>query len=145
MSTLLTRLMRLAENNPAQPLSEKAKKILTKIALPQKINAETINKYIRKAHRTGAWRNLKQENKALLIALRKWKNTIKSRTLTTILHKILLQIELHTLRGQALYYGIIIALKNSIHKLKELIKNTTRLLVIGISYLNSPPMYRIYG
>ena len=144
MSTQLITITELAQSNQAQPLSSKAKRILAKIILPKKINGETISKYIKKAYRTGAWRNLEREARALLILLRRW-GTIKSHTLKNVLHRILLEIELHTLKGQALYYGIILAMKNPIYKLHELLRNTTKLLIMGIFYLNNPPVYRIYG
>lgn len=144
MSTLLTRIMELAERDPAQPVSERAKQLLARIALPKRLDGEAIIKYIRRAHRTGAWRGLSQEARALLTALRGW-GPIRSPTLKAVLRRILTQIELHTLRGQALYYGIIIAIKNPLYRLGELLKNTTRLLVIGISYLNNPPTLRVYG
>ncbi|RLG79468.1 MAG: hypothetical protein DRO13_06010 [Thermoprotei archaeon] len=70
---------------------------------------------------------------------------IKSPTLKSILYKIFLEIELYTLRGKALFYGIILAMKNTIYKLQEVLKDYSKLLTLGIFYLNNPPMYRIYG
>ena len=44
-----------------------------------------------------------------------------------------------------MFYGIILAMKSTVYKLHELLKDVARLLTIGIFYLNSPPMYRVYG
>ena len=125
-------------------LAERAKEILAKIILPEKISGSIVEKYIRKAMRLGVWRRLPLETRALLCILRKWKS-IRSPILTSILHGIFLEIELCTLRGKALFYGIILALKNPLNKLLELLRKPVQLLVAGLSYLNNPPIYRVHG
>jgi len=114
--------------------------LLAKLLLPGEVSGKIVDKYIRKALRTNSWRTLKPENRALLLALRKWRS-IKSPTLKSILYRVFLEIELHTLRGKALLYGIIPAMKNYMHRLEEILRDTAKLLVIGISYLSNPPIY----
>ena len=144
MTILEAGLAELAGEELGQQITEKAKELLAQIILPQEITRQTIEKYIRKAIQIRAWHHLKRLDKAILTLTRKLPK-IKSPTLKTILQKILLQIELHTTRGKALFYGIIISMRNTMHKLHELLKNIPRLLTIGLFYLNNPPIYRIYG
>ena len=134
----------LMEEGLGQQITCRAKELLAQIILPKKITSQVIEKYIRKAFRVHAWPQLKRMEKALLILTRRL-SMIRSPILKSILHKIFLEIELHTIRGKALFYGIIISMKNTMHKLHELLKNTSRLLTIGLFYLNNPMHYRIYG
>ncbi|MGC9069556.1 MAG: hypothetical protein ACP5IZ_11390 [Thermoprotei archaeon] len=122
-----------------------AKRLLARVTIPTTINKDAIRKYIKKALRTKTWKTLKPENRALLIALLKWGGEIKSRLLKKILQEILLEIELHTLRGKAIFYGFLISIKKKLFPLKELLQNISRTIVIGISYLNNPPICRPYN
>jgi len=144
MSTLMAGLAELAGEGPGQHVVLKAKELLTKILLPKKVTGNIVDRYVKKALRIGAWRDLKQENRAILIVARKW-GVIKSATLKSILYRIFLEIELHTIRGKALFYGIILTMKSTIYKLHEALRDAQKLLTIGILYLNNPPIYRIYG
>ena len=144
MTILEAGLAELAGEGLGQQITKEAKELLAQIILPQEITRQTIEKYIRKAIQIHAWHHLKRLDKAILTLTRKLPK-IKSPTLKTILQKIFLQIELHTTRGKALFYGIIISMRNTMHKLHELLKNIPRLLTIGLFYLNNPPIYRIYG
>ena len=105
---------------------------------------QVIEKYIRKAFQIRAWHHLTRLDKSILILTRKLPR-IKSPVLKTVLKKILLKIELHTIRGKAILYGIIISMHKTINKLQELLKNISLLLTIGLFYLNNPTIYRIYG
>lgn len=122
-----------------------AKKLLGRITIPTKINKDVIKKYIKKAQRTKAWKTLKPENRALLIALLRWGGEVKSILLKKILEEIFIEIELHTLRGKAILYGFLLSMKKKLFPLKELLQNISRAIVIGISYLNNPPTCRPYG
>lgn len=144
MTTLMAGLAELAGEGPGQHVVLKAKELLTKILLPKKVTGNVVDRYVRKALRIGAWRDLKQENRAILIVARKW-GVIKSAILKSILYRIFLEIELHTIRGKALFYGIILTMKSTIYKLHEALRDVQKLLTIGILYLNNPPIYRIYG
>jgi len=144
MTTLMAGLAELAGEGPGQHVVLKAKELLTKILLPKKVTGNIVDRYVKKALRTGAWRSLKQENRAILIVARKW-GVIKSPILKSILYRIFLEIELHTIRGKALFYGIILTIKGTIYRLHELLKDLSKLLALGLFYLNNPPMYRIYG
>ena len=123
----------------------RAKELLAKIVIPKEITSKVIDRYIRKALRSNAWKFLSKESKALLHLARKLVRVVKSPTLKLVLTKIFLEIELHTVKGKALFYGIILSMKKLVSKLQELVENVQALLAIGISYLNNPPTYRIYG
>jgi len=144
MSLLIARLAEVGMETIGGSIADRAKDLLAKLLLPREISGKIIDRYIRKALRTNSWRALKPENRALLLALRRWRS-IKSPTLKSILYRVFLEIELHTLRGKALFYGIILAMKNYIHRLEEILRDMAKLLAIGISYLNNPPIYRVYG
>jgi len=144
MSLLVARLAEVGMEIIGGSIVDGAKDLLAKLLLPREISGKIVDRYIRKALRTNSWRVLRLENRALLLALRRWRS-IKSPTLKSILYRVFLEIELHTLRGKALFYGIIIAMKNYIHRLEEILRDMAKLLAIGISYLNNPPMYRVYG
>jgi len=122
-----------------------AKKLLARITLPTTINKDVIKKYIKKSLRTKVWRTLKPEQRALLIALLRWGGEIKSTLLKKILEEIFLEIELHTLRGKAIFYGLLLCMKKKLFPLTELLQNISRAIVIGISYLNNPLTCRPYG
>ena len=124
---------------------EHAKKVLLKLFIPSKISRSVIEKFFRKALRTGIWKSLKPEQKALILALRIWRREVKSRKLTEIVKGIFLEIELSTFRGKAFLYGIAITIKNRTGILKNIFKNIGYILATGIMYLNNPPMYRVYG
>ena len=141
----LTIISELAEKDLDKHTFSRAIEVLSRIVLPKEITGEMIERYFRKALRTGAWSSLPQESRALIYILRRWKGRIKSHTLKSILKNIFLKIELSTFRGKALLYGIIQAMKNPIYKLGELLQNTKRILTLGIFYLNNSLTYRIYG
>ncbi|MEM1831002.1 MAG: hypothetical protein QXJ97_05675, partial [Desulfurococcaceae archaeon] len=101
--------------------------------------------YVRKAIRTGAWRSLKPESRALLLALRSWRKPVKSRVLRSILLRILVEIELYTTRGKALFYGILEAMRKARELLVDLPGNISRIIVLGIQYMNLPLIYRVHG
>jgi len=124
---------------------EHAKKVLLKLFIPSKISRSVIEKFFRKALRTGIWKSLKPEQKALILALRIWRREVKARKLTEIVKGIFLEIELSTFRGKAFLYGIAITIKNRIGILKNIFKNIGYILATGIMYLNNPPIYRVYG
>jgi len=141
---LMARLAELFEKELEQSVVYKAKEILAKMIIPKKVTGEVVSRHIRKAIRIGAWRYLQQESRVLLIVARRWR-MIKSPILRSVLYRIFLEIELFTFRGKALFYEIIISMKNSLYKLYELVKAYSKLLTIGILYLNNPPMYIVYG
>ena len=127
-----------------EPILPKAKELLTLILIPQRINSHIITYYLRKALRVGAWRGLSKEARALLIvASRVGLRMVRSQILREILRRILLEIELHTLKGKALLYGILIQLRRGVSKLVDMLGELTKILCIGISYLNNPPAYRV--
>jgi hypothetical protein len=126
-------------------LVEKAKEVLLSIVAPDNISRAVVEKLFRKALRVGAWSSLKPEQKALILALRKWRGVVRSRNLLEVVKRIFLEVELFTFRGRALLYGVAIAIKNGVNVAKDVLNNTGYILATGIMYLNNPPMLRVYG
>jgi hypothetical protein len=126
-------------------LVEKAKEVLLSIVAPDNISRAVVEKLFRKALRVGAWSPLKPEQKALILALRKWRGVVRSRNLLEVVKRIFLEVELFTFRGRALLYGVAIAIKNGVNVAKDVLNNTGYILATGIMYLNNPPMFRVYG
>uniref|UniRef100_A0A7C4BCJ8 Uncharacterized protein n=1 Tax=Ignisphaera aggregans TaxID=334771 RepID=A0A7C4BCJ8_9CREN len=126
-------------------LVEKAKEVLLSIVAPDNISRAVVEKLFRKALRVGAWSSLKPEQKALILALRKWRGGVRSRNLLEVVKRIFLEVELFTFRGRALLYGVAIAIKNGVNVAKDVLNNTGYILATGIMYLNNPPMLRVYG
>ena len=123
---------------------ENAKELASTLLLPQRITGTLIARYIRKAIQTRAWHHLPRVSRALLYLARRL-TVAKSPVLVEILRRILMEIELYTIRGQAILYGIIIAMKKAPSLLKNLTENRGIILYLGISYINNPPYLRIYG
>ena len=143
MTTLMAHLVD-AMDGVSEPVLFRARELLTLILIPQRINSHVINYYLRKALRVGAWRGLSREARALLIvASRVGLKSVRSQILREVLRRIFLEIELHTLKGKALLYGILIQLRRGVSKLVDMLGELTKILCIGISYLNNPPAYRV--
>jgi len=119
--------------------------LLKKLLLPKEITRMIIRKYIRKAINNHSWYKLRPEEKILLKLASKIVVKVKSPALKKVLENIFIKIEFASIKAQALYYGIIITLTNPLNKIKETLNNIKQLLYLGISYLNNPPWYKIYG
>lgn len=104
-----------------------------------------VDRYIRRAIRNGVWGNLGLSTRVLLVALRKWSGVVKSPTLRRILVEIYVEIELYTTRGRALFYGILIAMNRAHGLLYDISSNLTKIMVMGLQYVNLPRIHRIYG
>ena len=65
--------------------------------------------------------------------------------LRRVLERIFLEIELSTLRGRALFAGIIAVLEKGVLRARDILGSLGRVLVIGLSLLNSPPIYGVRG
>jgi len=140
------RLAEMSSKGLGDRLVEHVKSLMTKIITPSFDSAgSTVKTYIRKAVRTGAWRSLKPESRALLLALRSWKRSVKSPVLRSILTRIFVEIELHTTRGKAIFYGILEAMREAREVLSDLSRNLSKIISMGIQYMNLPPLYRIHG
>jgi len=137
-------MMMLSQINNREKVDDKIKETLTKILLPKQITQTHLRKYIRKALANRSWYLLTQLERSLLWLTSKIVPTIKSPILKKIVQQILLKIELTTTKGKALYYGILLLLKKA-KKIEETVKNLVETLYIGLSYINNPPTYRIYG
>ncbi len=142
--TLLATALAKGREALKESLSENIlKTAFSELALPETITGEVIGKYVRKAMRTGVWRTLPREAKALLLVASKVIKTVKSHVLYEILRELLIRIELSTLKGKALYYGLIILARKLGSITKALKEGYLALLYTGISYLNNPPMFKI--
>jgi len=133
----------LATPTPAN-VGPEALEVFNRIALPEHITGELISRYVRRAIRLGIWRRLKPESRALLLVARRFA-VLRSPVVTSVVRRLLLDIETHTLRGRALLYGIAIALREPLLRLAGVLEDVVKLLVLGISYLNNPPVFRVYG
>ena len=127
-----------------EDLDKKIKSKLTMILLPSEITGNYMRKYIRKALANRSWHILTKLERSLLWLTSKIVPTVKSPTLRKIIQQILLKIELATTKGKALYYGILILIKK-LKRIEEIVQNLVETLYIGLSYINNPPTYRIYG
>lgn len=149
MTTLLAGLASAAGEGPGLEALEAAKQLVADLLIPRRVSGRVVERYFRKAVRTGASRSLPRESMALLYILRRWSRRIVSTQLLAVLRRIFLEIELHTIRGRALLYGAVLAMKSPHHMIPGLLENAWRhvaqLIYMGISYLNNPPMYRVYG
>ncbi len=117
--------------------------MVKKILVSKPLTRSVLEKSFRRAHRTGAWRRMNPLKRSLLYVAKKTVDIVKSKILESILEEIILEIELTTLRGRALYYGIIIALRKTFNLGKNILEDLKTLLYLGISYLSNPPIYRI--
>lgn len=143
MSLLESILARSVEGRLQLHIDQSIIEKFSDLVIPKTITGKIIENYIRRAIRKGIWRSLRVEERALLIIARRW-STIRSPILGQILRRIFAEIEVQTLRGRAILYGIFIALKSGLLT-RDFLGSISKLLVIGISYLNSPPIYRCYG
>ena len=143
-TTELYAMMIISNTEEKNKLDEKIKETLTKILLPKRITQAYLRKYIRKALANKSWHLLTKLERSLLWLTSKIVSTVKSPILKKIIQQILLKIELATTKGKALYYGILILIKK-LRKIEEIVQNLTYTLYTGLSYINNPPTYRIYG
>ena len=146
--TLLSSILEAAETG-LEEAHQLARLIITKTLLPQTLTRPTLQKYIRKAIQNHSWHKLKPEQRALLYTASKTITRVRNQTLYNILAEILLTIELATTKAKAIYYGAILLIKQAPNKAQTLLTHTknilSKLLYLGINYLNNPPIYRIYG
>jgi len=117
---------------------------LTNALTPKSITYSVVEWYVRRALRNGSWRLLSTYERALLRVVPKVVKVVKSPALAKTLRVIFLKIELNTVRGRALYYGLLIALRAG-ECITNILNRLSYLLALGINYLNNPPIYRIYG
>ena len=129
------------ENGVSRDYLETARSVVAEYLLPGLITRDVVQHYVRKALRVGAWGRLRRESRALLLAVR-FLPIIKSPVLNSILRGVFLDIELYTVRGRAVFYGVLVALRQG---LLSALGNLKRLTTLGISYLNLPLTWRVLG
>jgi hypothetical protein len=143
MNLLANLFSRVVEDSPR--VLGLARSVLLDLVIPSRITGAVVERFYRKALRSGAWRRLRAEQRALIQVLRRWRGEVRSKKLVEIVRGILLEIELSTFRGKALLYGVAIAVKNGLLRAGNVVKDVGYLLAAGIMYLNNPPMLRVYG
>ena len=125
-----------------EELEREVTDVLADVLLPKVINREVIERCIRRALRNGSWFKLSKLQRALLKAASRVVKVVKSPVLAEALKRVLLEIELNTLKGKALYYGLLTALSIG-EPLNKLLNRLTYVMMLGINYLNNPPLYRV--
>ncbi|MEM4717505.1 MAG: hypothetical protein QXE81_01940 [Desulfurococcaceae archaeon] len=140
------KLAELSSKGLTEQLVESVKSLMIRVISPSfDPVGGMVRVYVRKAIRTGAWRSLKPESRALLLALRSWRKRVKSPLLLSILARIFIEVEMYTTKGKAIFYGILEAMKKARELLVDLPGNISRIIVLGIQYMNLPLLYRIHG
>ncbi len=145
MTIIAAGLAKLLGEGLGQRVVLEARRLAASIILPKRITGSVVNRYFRKALQTGAWRSLTPQARALLYLARRWRGVFKSRFINGVLKELLLDIELYTVGGRALFYGVVVALKNKLFSLGGSVWSRARLLFLGLQYLNNPLIYRVYG
>jgi hypothetical protein len=90
--------------------------------------------------RLGAWARLDPFEKSMVWALRsflKRGGTVISREIYKIVAKIYAEVEIYSLRGRAILFGILIRMKSG----REL-GNIEELMIEGLQFINRPITYR---
>ncbi len=141
--TYLTRV--IGEGVPAgEYLRSRVDDIVAEVLLPKVIDRRIIESYVRRALRNRSWFKLTRFQRALLKVASRVIEVVKSPILAGVLKRVFLEIELNSLKGRALYFGFLIALGSG-ESLSNLLSRLTYVMMLGISYLSTPLIYRIYG
>lgn len=125
-------------------LDEKVKSIISRILLPKRYTGQILRRYVRKALINKSWYTLLRIERLLLWLTSKIVSIVKSPILKRVIDEIVLKIELASLKGKALYYGVLLLIKK-LKRIEEILENIVEVLYTGISYINNPPLYRVYG
>ncbi len=118
--------------------------VLADVLLPKVIDRGVIERSIRRALRNRSWFKLSKLQRALLKVASRVVKVVKSPTLAEVLKKVLLEIELNSLKGRALYFGFLIAMRMG-EPLTHLFRRLTYVMMLGINYLSNPPLFRVLG
>lgn len=113
------------------------------LVVPHRIDRDTVERYYRKAARLGVLHRLDPYDRAFLYSLRLWLSKgyrIRSSVLIDIARRVFASIELSSLRGRAIAFGILIAMRRG---LRRVLGNIEDLLILGLQFINMPAMYRI--
>jgi len=125
-------------------LDREVRETLKNCLIPDEVNSDVVRVYVVRALRNGVWVRLRRECRALLTVLSRYVRLkeFKSEVLKDVVRESLLEIELNTFKGRALYYGFII-LKLEFNSLIDSLRNVlSRALYLGVSYLNNPPLFK---
>ncbi|ADV64732.1 hypothetical protein Desmu_0413 [Desulfurococcus mucosus DSM 2162] len=125
---------------PVDSVVEYARRVVAE-KLVGEVSPGKVSRYIRKALRLGVWGRLRRVSRALLYAVTRLK-AIRSPVLAGIVSEILVEIELASTRGLAVFYGVIVSLKRGF---TCFLGDLRRLVTIGVAYISLPPAFRYYG
>jgi len=92
------------------------------ILLEKPFKREYLCRLVKRAWRTGVWYKLSIEQRSLLYLTSKIVEVVRSKVLEKLIEEIAYMIELSTLKGKAIYYGVILALRR-IHILGSKVLN----------------------
>ncbi len=120
-----------------EPVKEEVKRALTQVLTPQVITKRDVERYFRKALINKSWRKLEKTQRVLLWLARKVVDTVKSPLLKKALSEIFLKIELASLKGKLVFYGLLSLLRKGV-KIGEIVKKPVTLLYEGLKYLDNP-------
>jgi hypothetical protein len=115
--------------------------LLDGVVLPGKVTGGLVSRFVRRDARLGIWRRLRPESRALLLVARRF-SVLRSPVAVSALRRAMLEVELLTLRGRALLFGVLVSLRDPYLRLSGVFGDVAKLLAIGISYLSNPPAYR---
>ncbi len=105
-----------------------------------KIDLRFIERLVRKAMRLGAWARLDPFEKSMVEALRRFLKrggTVISREIHKIVAKIHAEVEIYSLKGKAILFGILIRMKS-----RRELGDVEELMVEGLQFINRPIPYR---
>jgi len=127
-------------HDASDSLKEEASRLSTELLFPGILTGEIIEKSFRKALRNGAWRLLSSLEKELILISRRW-SIFRSSFITSVLKRILMEIELQSFKGKAIFFGALILISKGMRSLKNIAQDY--ILFLGSSYLNSPSFMRL--
>ena len=136
------------EEESSESSGRAARSVLKDLLLPRYFTREYVSRLLKRAIRNGSWRFLSPFQRSLLLVCSRICRRVRSEALYNALSEIAIDIELHSTRGRALYYGVLVLLKKAspIKRILEVAyRNIEHLLYQGLSYLNNPPVFRVIG
>ncbi len=122
-----------------------ARSMLKNLLLPRYLSRSYISKLLRRSIRNGSWRFLSPFQRSLLLVCSRICRRVRSEALYNALSEIAIDIELHSTRGRALYYGLIMLLRKarSVEDASSIMyREVEHILYRGVSYINNPSTYR---
>lgn len=142
--THLASLVEVAECSSSGGAAPEVAELVSRVLIPKVITRSVIESYLCRALRSRAWFRLSRVERALLKVAHRVVEVVKSPALADVLRKVFLEIELNSLKGRALYFGFLLALRMG-EPLAHLLRRLTYVMMLGINYLSNPPLFRVFG